>query len=522
MRKIKELLRLKFECDLNTRQIADSLKIAVGSVHDYLARVRLAGLKWPLPDSMSEQALETLLFPAPVAHSSDPRLPVPDWDKIDIELKRKGVTLRLLWEEYRTGCPEGLCYSQFCKRFGDFKQTLDPRMRQSHKAGEKVFVDYAGHTLPLTDRVTGEVHKAQIFVATLGASSYTYAEATLSQNISDWIGTHIRALEFYEGVTELFVCDHLRTGVNNSCPFEPDIQRTYEDMAAHYGAAVLPARIVSPRDKGKVESGVQIVEERILAPLRNRQFFSLADMNEAIRPLLAALNQRKMQNRDHSRQDLFVQLDKPALRPLPLHRYEIGLWSHARVSVDYHISIDNRFYSVPYRLLKLQVDARTSGNVIEIFHKGQRVASHARITTKYGCSTQSEHMPDSHRTYAEWTPERVNAWLQQNGESTRKVGEAIMASRSHPQQGFRACFGLVRLTETYGKDRVEAASRKAIAIGSPSYTSVKTILKNNMDRLPDRPSDPETPPIEHSNLRGSVYYHLHTPHPNSSGAHNND
>lgn len=522
MRKIKELLRLKFECDLNTREIATSLRMAVGSVHDYLARVRIAGLKWPLPESTSEEELEALLFPAPVARGSDTR-PLPNWDKIDVDLKKKGVTLRLLWEEYRTDYPEGLCYSQFCKHFSDFKQTLDPRMRQTHKAGEKLFVDYAGPTLPLTDPATGEVHNAQIFVATQGASSYTYAEATLTQNIADWIGSHIRALEFYQGVPELFVCDHLRTGVNNSCPFEPDIQRTYEDMAMHYGAAVLPARVVSPRDKGKVESGVQSVEERVLAPLRNRQFFSLSEMNAAIRPLLAAMNQRKMQNRDHSRQDLFIELDQPALRPLPLHRYEIGLWSHARVSVDYHVSIDERFYSVPYRLLKLQVDARTSGNVVEIFHKGQRVASHARLTKKYGYSTQNEHMPDSHKTYAEWTPERVNVWLQQIGESTRKVGEAILASRPHPQQGFRACFGLVRLSEAYGAERVEAACRKAIAICSPSYTSVKAILKNNMDRLPDRPSEPETSPIEHSNVRGSLYYHLLQPQTSSADTHaNND
>jgi len=521
MRKIKELLRLKFECDLNTRQIASSLSIAVGSVHDYLARVRIAGLRWPLPDNMSEQQLEALLFPPPVSRGSDSR-PVPDWDKIDIELKRKGVTLRLLWEEYRTVYPEGLGYSQFCKCFDDFKHTLDPRMRQSHKAGEKLFVDYAGPTLPLTDRITGEIHGAQIFVATQGASSYTYSEATLTQTIPDWIGSHIRAFEFYGGVTELLVCDHLRTGVNTSCPFEPDIQRTYEDMAAHYGTAVLPARVVSPRDKGIVEAGVQSVEERVLASLRNRQFFSLFDMNQAILPLVVAMNQRKMQNRDHSRADLFEQLDKPALRRLPIRRYEIGLWAHARVSPDYHIRIDDRFYSVPYRLLKLQVDARTSADIVEIFHGGERVASHVRVSKKYGYSTQTEHMPDSHRTYAEWTPERILAWIQKTGDATRIVGETLIASRPHPQQGFRACFGLIRLSEKYGTHRVEAASRKAIAIGSPSYTSVNAILKNNMDRLPDRLAEPTQPPIQHSNVRGSNYYHLPKPHVNPADTHTNN
>ena len=510
MRKIKELLRLKFECDLSTRQISTSLAIAVGSVHDYLARVRVAGLKWPLPENLSEQELEALLFPAPVPVAADCR-PIPDWGKVDIEVKRKGVTLRLLWEEYRTDYPEGLGYSQFCKRFDDFKQTLDPRMHQSHKAGEKLFVDYAGPTLPLTDHITGEVRDVPIFVATQGASSYTYAEATLTQSIPDWIGSHIRAFDFFGGVTELLVCDHLLTGVSTSCPYEPNIQRTYEEMASYYGAAVLPARVRKPRDKPKVESGVQSVEERILAPLRDRQFFSLSDINQAIRPLLTALNLRQMQNRDHSRADLFAQLDRPVLRCLPVRQYEVGLWTHARVSVDYHISVDDRRYSVPYKFLNLQVDVRISGQVVEIFHKGERVASHMRVADKYGYSTQTEHMPDSHKAYAQWTPERVLTWLEQTGEATRNVGKAILESRTHPQQGFRACFGLVRLCSEYGSDRMEAASRKALAMNSPSYTSVKAILKNNIDRVPDKSAEPTIPPVEHANIRGAQYYHSSEP-----------
>ena len=505
MRNIKELLRLKFESGLSTRQIATSLRIGLGSVHEYLARARVAGLSWPLPDGLTEEGMEERLFPPPVAHAADTR-PRPDWNYLDTELKRKGVTLRLLWEEYRTAAPQGLGYSQFCKRFADFKGTLDPRMRQSHKAGEKLFVDYAGMTVPLIDRHTGEISDAQIFIATLGASSYTFAEATLTQSIPDWIGSHVRAFTFFGGVSQLLVCDNLKTGVTTPCRYEPDIQRTYEEMARYYGCAVLPARVIKPRDKAKAESGVQSVEERLLAPLRNRQFFSLWDINQALRPLLKQLNHKKMQAKDESRAELFALLDRPALQPLPVRPYALGIWSRARVNVDYHIAYDLRYYSVPYALLGQEVDVRAAAEIIEIFHRGERVASHIRIAQKYGASTYLEHMPEAHRRHAEWTPERILAWVEKSGPALKEVAAAILASRPHPEQGFRACLGLLRLSDSFGVLRAEAACRKALAICAPNYKSVKAILQNGMDRLPDKPEQPQVLPVEHDNIRGAQYY----------------
>lgn len=501
MRKIKELLRLRFERGLSTRQIAASLGIGVGSVHDYLARARLAGLTWPLPADLTEESLETKLFPPPPALPQDQR-PLPDWSGLAKQLKRKGVTLLLLWEEYRHQCPEGLGYSQFCKRFRDFQKTLDPRMRQSHRAGEKLFVDYAGLTLPLTDPDSGDVRDVSIFVASLGASSYTYAEATLTQTVADWIGAHERAFVFFGGVPELLVCDNLRSGVHLACRYEPTIQRTYEEMAAHYGTAVLPARPYKPRDKPVVEAGVQAVEERVLAPLRDRQFFSLSAINEAIAPLLAALNARTMQGTDHSRADLFAEVDRPALLPLPAEPFPLGVWAYARVHIDYHIAVDDRYYSVPFTLLGHQVEVRTCAQTVEVFFRGERVASHARVAKKYGRSTQPEHMPESHRAYAEWTPERIVAWLAKTGEATKSVGEAILGSRAHPQQGFRACLGLVRLSGEFGAERTEAACRRALAMQVATYTCVKTLLRNNLDGG----SRPAGAPVDHENIRGAAYF----------------
>jgi len=505
MRKIKDVLRLRFESSLSTRKIAFSLRISLGSVHEYLSRARAAGLSWPLPVGLTEEQLEARLFPPLTTRSAAAR-PLPNWQQTDIELKRKGVTRRLLWEEYRSANPEGLAYSQFCKSLSDYKATLDPRMRQSHKAGEKLFVDYAGLTVPLTDRTTGEIHDVQIFVATLGASSYTFAEATLTQSIPDWISSHRRAFEFFGGVPELLVCDNLKSGVTTPCRYEPDVQRTYEEMAAHYGTAILPARVVKPRDKPKVEAGVQSVEERMLAPLRNRQFFSLAEINQALKPLLAQLNRRQMQGRDHSRADLFAAVDQPALKPLPARPYEIGHWSRARVHIDYHIAVDDRYYSVPYTLIKQEVEVRRSQAIVEIFYKGERVASHTIVAAKYSRSTQEAHMPLSHREYAGWTPERMLAWVANTGPCTRQVGEAILSRYPQPQLGFRSCLGLIRLSESYGAERMEAACRKALAMHSANYKTVKTILANNIDKLPDKPVEAPVPPVEHHNIRGADYY----------------
>ena len=379
-------------------------------------------------------------------------------------------------------------------------------MRQSHKAGEKLFVDYAGMTVPLIDPNTGEISSTQVFVANLGASSYTFAEATLTQSIPDWIGSHVRAFTFFGGVPELLVCDNLKSGVTSTCRYEPDIQRTYEEMARYYGCAVLPARVIKPRDKAKVEAAVQSVEERLLAPLRNRQFFSLWDINQALRQLLKELNHKKMQGKEESRAELFDLLDKPALQPLPARSYALGLWSKARVNIDYHIAYDSRYYSVPYTLLKKEVELRVTAEIIEVYHSGQRVASHIRVTQKYGASTHKEHMPEAHKRHAEWTSERILFWVEKSGSSMKEVAQAILESRAHPEQGFRACLGLIRLSDSFGVERAEAACRKALAISAPTYRSVKAILQNGMDRLPDKPEDPRSLPVEHDNIRGAQYY----------------
>jgi transposase len=507
MRKIKDLLRLKFQQRLSHRQIAASLGISVGSVHEYLQRAHDAEVTWPQAETISESELEKRLFPsARLLPQED--LPLPDWASVKRELARKGVTLLLLWEEYVAQHPTGLGYSQFCRRFSVYNATLDPRMRQSHKAGEKLFVDYAGLTVALTDPKTGEITQAQIFVATLGASNYTYAEATLTQNVSDFIGAHLRAFAFFAGVPELLVCDNLKTGITTPCFYEPGVQRTYQEMAAHYGCAVLPARVRKPRDKSKVEVGVQNVEQRLLAPLRNHTFFSLAAINEALNVQLLLLNTRPMQLYKQSRADLFAAIDLPQLRPLPRFAYELGIWGRARVALDYHIAYDDRFYSVHYTLLKQEVEVRESGNVIEIFHKGERVASHLRLLRKYTSSTQNEHMPPEHQEVTRWSRAHLLQRAARCGPQTLRVAEAILARPQHPELGYRSCLGLLRLCEKYGRVQMEAGCEEALHRGSPSYQGVKALLTLQANTPNPTPASapPEVPPVRHDNIRGAGYY----------------
>jgi transposase len=505
MRKIKDLLRLKFQQKLSHRQITASLGISVGSVHEYLQRAHDADVTWPHSETIPESELEKRLFPS--ARLLPPEdLPVPDWASVKRELAGKGVTLLLLWEEYVAAHPTGLGYSQFCRRFSAYNATLDPRMRQSHKAGEKLFVDYAGMSVALTDPKTGEITQAQIFVATLGASNYTYAEATLTQNVSDFIGAHLRAFAFFGGVPELLVCDNLKTGITKPCFYEPGVQRTYQEMATHYGCAVLPARVRKPRDKSKVEVGVQNVEQRLLAPLRNHTFLSLAAINEALDVQLVQLNTRPMQLSKHSRADLFATIDLPHLRPLPLIPYEMGIWGRARVAMDYHIAHDERFYSVPYTLLKQEVEVRESGHVIEIFHQGERVASHMRLLRKYTSSTQNEHMPPAHQEVSRWSRAHLLQRAARCGPQTLLVAEAILARPLHAELGYRSCLGLLRLCEKHGCVQMEAACEEALHQGSASYQDVKALLILQTNRARATPAEPEVPPVRHDNIRGAGYY----------------
>jgi transposase len=505
MRKIKDLLRLKYDQKLSHRQIGASLGIAVSSVHEYLERAKAAHITWPQSEQIPEIELESSLFPPPHLPSQE-ALPLPEWQRVHRELTRKGVTLLLLWEEYRDCHPSGLGYSQFCRRYRTYKATLDPRMRLSHKAGEKLFVDYAGLTLPLTDPKTGEIREVQIFVATLGASSYTYAEATLTQSVPDWIGAHVRAFTFFGGVPELLVCDNLRSGITHACFYEPGVQRTYQEMAAHYGCCVLPTRVRKPRDKAKVESGVQSVEQRLLAPLRNHTFLSLCALNEALVAPLLALNTRPMQVTKQSRADLFAQLERGALRPLPSTPYQVGIWSLARVHLDYHIANDDRFYSVPYTLLKQEVEVREAGNVVEIFHKGVRVASHARVLHKYARSTHPEHMPPAHKEVSRWSTLHLLERASRCGPQTLLVAEAILSRPPHPELGYRSALGLLRLCEKYGATQMERVCQHALCVGATSYRGVKALLEQAVTTATAIPTAPPLPPVCHDNIRGSGYY----------------
>jgi transposase len=505
MRKIKEVLRLKHDCRLSHQAIAASCGIGRSSVREYLRRAQEADLGWPLPADMTDSALERKLFPPPPSIPASQR-PLPDCAAIHRELKGKGVTLFLLWQEYKEAYPEGYQYSRFCDLYRAWAGTVDLPMRQDHKAGEKLFVDYAGQTVPVVDRSTGEIREAQIFVATSGASNYTYAEATWTQTLPDWIGSHVRAFAFMGGVHELVIPDNLRSGVSKACRYEPDANPTYQEMARHYGTAVLPARVRRPKDKAKVESGVLGVERQILARLRHHTFFSLAELNQAIRGLLTEYNNRPFQKLPGSRRSLFETLDQPALRPLPPQRYEYAEWKKATVNIDYHVEVGRHYYSVPYQLVKQRVDVRVTHTTVECFHNGRRVASHRRSDLAGRHTTVTEHMPRAHREYAEWTPERLVRWASQSGGATAEVVERILSSRPHPQQGFRSCLGIMRLGKRYGPDRLEAACARASAINATSYKSIESILKKGLDKQPLPPRQRQRPVIEHANLRGADYY----------------
>jgi transposase len=505
MRKIQEVLRLHFESGRSAREIARSLGVARSTVGEYLRRAQAAGIGWPLPAGVGEVELERRLFPPPPPRTGELRRE-PDWAEVHQELRRKGVTLSLLWEEYKAACPEGYLYSWFCETYREWAGRLDLVMRQSHRAGEKVFVDYAGQTVEVVDRTTGQVRDAQIFVCVLGASSYTYTEATWTQALPDWIGSHVRAFAFFGGVSEILVPDNLTTGVTRPHRYEPIPNSTYREMASHYGTAIIPARVRRPRDKAKAEAGVQLVERWILARLRHRRFFSLAELNEGIAELLGRLNAHPFRKLPGSRRSLFEELDRPALKPLPRDPYEYADWRLARVHIDYHVEVDGHYYSVPYQLVKQQLDVRRTARVVEIFHKGVRVASHVRSFLKGRHTTLKEHMPRAHREYAEWTPERLVRWAGRTGESTAALATAILSSRVHPQQGFRSCLGLMRLGKAHGDDRLEAACRRALEIGATSYKSVESILRNGLDRRERRVTTP-TPTVQHPNVRGAQYFH---------------
>jgi len=468
-----------------------------------VARAQRAGLGWPLPEGVDDGELESRLF---VLALKAPTRTLPEWAVVHHELRRRDMTLQLLWLEYKERAPEGYQYSQFCRLYREWQRHLDVVMRQEHRAGEKLFVDFAGETVPVIDPVSGEVMQSEVFVSVLGASNYTYAEAFPSQELGHWIAGHVHTFEYLGGTPKIVVCDNLKAGVTRSHRYEPVVNATYLELAAHYGVAIIPTRAYKPRDKAKVEAGVLIVERWILARLRHRRFHSLSELNAAIRELLDAINRRPFKKLEGSRQSLFEELDRPALRPLPGQRYEYADWRVAKVNIDYHIEVDRHYYSVPYQHVGQSCAVRLTASTVEVILRGRRIASHLRSHLRGRHTTLPEHMPASHRRHLEWTPSRIERWAEKTGPATAELVRGVLESRPHPEQGYRSCLGILRLSKRFGEQRLEAASRRAVAIHAFNYHSVESILKTGLDRQPLPTSPPSAPPRRHENVRGATYY----------------
>jgi transposase len=512
MRQVLEVLRLAFDAGRSQHEIGLALGLAQSTIGEYVRRFRASGLVWPLAPEIDEAVLEDRLF----AHPSIPLAkgrPLPDWATVHRELRRQGVTLQLLWLEYKQSAADGYAYTQFCRHYHAWADQLDPVLRQQHTAGERTFVDYAGQTIDVVEATTGEVRVAQLFLGVLGASSYFYAEATWTQALPDWIASHVRMVEYFGGATALTVPDNLRSGVTHASFYEPTVNATYQDFAAHYGTVILPTRVARPRDKAKVESAVLVAERWLLAPLRHHTFTSLADLNREIARLREAANDRPFQKLAGSRRSLFETLDQPALRPLPGTRYELAEWRTAKVNIDYHIAVDGHFYSVPYALVRAAVRVRLTASMVEVLHNGKRVATHLRSAHRGRFTTDPAHRPKSHQAHLEWTPSRLVHWGTNIGPSTGALVSSILDRWPHPEQGYRACLGLLSLRKRYTDARLEAACARALRTGATGYKSVKSILAAGLDHLtPDEPP-PLRLPATHAHIRGADYYR--TPEPAS-------
>jgi len=516
VRKILDILRLKYECGLSERPIARSVNCAHSTVNQYVARARAAGLdSWEKIAPLSESDLDGLLFKGSTAFfgssnlSSRSKRPLPDWNKIHLDLRGIGVTVELLWQEYREEYPHGLGRSQFCEHYSRYKKKLSLVMRQEYKAGEKCFVDYSGNGIPIVDIKTGEIRMCELFVGALGASSYTFAHATESQDLPSWLSSHVKMYEFFQGVPQLTVPDNLKSGVTKACRYDPEVNRSYHDLADHYGTCVLPTRVAAPRDKAKAEAAVLVAQRWIVAVLRKRTFYSIHEVNEAIRQCLEKINNKVMRHLKKSRKELFDTIDRPALNALPTAPYELADWKKARLNIDYHVTFDDHYYSAPYQLVHAELWLRSTLHTIEIFHRGTRVASHLRSYIKHKATTLRDHMPPAHRAHAEWTPSRIISWAAKFGPDCSRLVSAILESKAHPELGYRAALGIIRMESKYGATRLEKACTKALLLRSPSYRTVKTILVNGAEDIPIPGSgDPLTTIVPKSaeNIRGPHYF----------------
>ena len=512
MRQIREVLRLRYNCGLSHRDAGRACGIGRTAVRDYLHRAKAAGLAWPLPDGLTDEELEARLFANPHLPSS-PLRPIPDCEYTHNELcsykKDVALTLWQLWVEYKEAHPsDGYEYTQFCEYYRRWLGKRDYSMRQEHKAGEKVFVDYA--TGPsIVNSQTGELIPTVLFVGVWGASNYTYAEASLTEALPNWVQSHVRAFEYFGCCPRVLTPDCLKSGVLKACLYEPEINRTYAELATYYGGVVLPARPRHPKDKAIVENGVLISKRWILAVLRHRTFFSLVELNVAIRELLEVLNTRIMRKLKKSRRQVFEELDRPAALPLPGQPYEYAEWYKAMVGRNYRVDVEEHTYSVPHRLLHDKLDVRLTATTMEAFFKGQRVAAHVRSYIKHGDTVNHEHMPPAHRQYAGWTPERITEWAAQIGPATALLVARIMATRDHPVKAYQSCFGILHsLGRHFGNARLETAACRAVKFNAYSYRSMKNILTRGLDRLPDiQAANAQTLLPFHENIRGKEYYH---------------
>jgi transposase len=515
MRKVREILRLRFERGLSQRQISASTGVSKGALSDYLRRAAAAGLTWEVARALDDGEVEARLFRYPGRNEPPRRVPI-DLPWVHRELRRIGVTLQQLWLEYREtsaqsfpsgGTPYG--YSQFCDLYAVFRDKTDLSMRQVHRAGEKVFIDYSGKKPQIWSSETGEAIDVELFVAVLGASNYTFAEATLTQRLEDFCASTVRTLEFFGGVPQIAVPDQLRSAVSGPDRYDPEINPTYAELSQHYDLAIVPARPAKPRDKAKVEAAVLLAQRWILACLRNRTFFSLDDLNAAIAELLEKLNTRPFKKLEGCRRSAFEALDRPALRPLPQARWELARWKKAKVNIDYHVDHEARLYSVPHALVGEYVELRATSAVVEVFHRGRRVASHTRLWGPKGsASTVPEHRPRSHREYGAWPPSRIIGWAASVGPSAAALVEQILLGRREPESAYRSCMALIRSAKPYDRLRFDAACRRALAIGAPTRKSVLAILSRGLDASePVDAADTQIPlNLRHENVRGGDYY----------------
>lgn len=507
MRKIKEILRLKFEAKLTNRQIGRSLNLSPGTVCRYLQEAAAKRITWPLENDVDESSLDEIIFGS--AKKKTARLVAPDWFAVHTELQKKGVTKQLLWEEYCAQYGQKFYrYSQFCLNYRKWQLGQKLSMRQAHKAGEKLFVDYAGQTVPIFSSDSLEIHNAQIFIAVLPVSNYVFAEATYSQKTMDWIGSHVRAFNFLGGVTEIVVPDNLKAAITKACKYDPDINPTYQQLACHYHFSILPARPRKPKDKAKVEVSVQIVERWILAKLRHQKFFSIGELNNQISILLKDMNNRRFSKLPGSRYELFIELDKPALKPLPIIPYEYIEIKITRVAHDYHVEVDGSYYSVSYLLVEKKVETHITSSMVSVFYQGKQIAVHGRTHAKGRYVTLTEHMPPHHKFFREWSPERFIQFSEKIGPHTQEVVQKFLVARQYPEQSFGIYCGFLKLVKKYSEKRLESACERAVKIGAFTYKSIESILKNGLDNLTidGQKNTADTQVISHDNVRGPQYY----------------